>query len=108
MKILASAIVKAQEEYYLAHGSYAASLDDLSITITSDKCSMNQEAVACSLDAIYYQTYFNNSSNHPGQSECSVRDNTNKNAVAVCQAETGKTTPFWTGGPGNTYSAYAY
>ena len=110
LKILVASIVQAQEEYYLAHGDYATDMDSLSIIAPVDdskySCGLNgKNAFGCNNDLMYYQVFYNNALSSPGQKECGILDNTNKNIVAICQAETGKTEADWTRG---VYSSYNY
>ncbi len=110
LKILASAIAQAQEEYYLANGEYASDINSLSISIPVDDTKYNcalsgKVACGCNNDLMYYQIYYANSLSNPGVIICGVLDNTNKNAVAICQEETGKTEANWTSG---VYSSYKY
>jgi len=110
LKILVSAVVEAQEEFYLVTGSYADNLESLSVEIpegnSNYECSFNNNrAFGCNNGLMYYQAYYANSPIYPSRKECGILDNTNQNAVAVCQEETGKSEPFWKSG---IYEAYDY
>ena len=110
LKLLVSALIKAQEEYYLVHGDYASDINSLAITIPIDDskytCHLsNKRGAGCDGRIMYYQIFNTDDVYVPGRRECGVLDNTNKNAVAICQEETGKTEPDWTSGK---YSSYKY
>ncbi|MBR2082926.1 MAG: prepilin-type N-terminal cleavage/methylation domain-containing protein [Elusimicrobiaceae bacterium] len=124
IKHLVKSIKEAQEIYYLANGSYATTFEDLDIDWPGDgelneegnsytyswgSCSMNTLAASCNIKHVMsYQIYFAHSA-YPTRVNCIAQ----KGLVAankVCQTETGREMPAWTGtdADGSVWGSYRY
>ena len=116
--------LSAEEEVYLATGAYTADPEALAIgmPVPNSKetngstvstyhypwgyCEISTHSGKCVNTKIgmYYERYFWHYDSRTGKAECSVLDNTNALAMALCKQETGKQTPFWTNGPVAAFS----
>ena len=132
MKVIVEGVVKNAEEYYLANGTYPKTVEDLTVLPPAYKskkiegqhewyyydwgyCRLGQLAEDDNFwcfnenSKIGYGARFHHSKSKAGQRACSVFYPRPAAAVAVCKAETGKTSPYTSSGasPGG-WDSYAY
>ena len=121
LKELVSSIKNAEEVYYLANGNYTDKFEDLDITLPGrlDEdgvyygdywyCSLTLTQASCNVtDLLYFVKNFSNINSRPNVDTCGA-EFYNEAANKICQQETGKTTPAWTGnGEGHTWNSYRY
>ena len=119
LKILVSAVVQAEEAYYLANGAYTNDIDALDISLpTPDSkegdrvfypwgsCNIVTVAAGCNNPDIglrYTAYYVHTTQARAGKQECAI-DKTKPYTAQLCQNETGQATPFWEEGDAAAYS----
>ena len=87
--VAADAIVKAQQVYYMANGSYATTAEELDITPPKDTCSIASTFTQCTLPDIWYEVDYKRRYRY-----CMARSN-NELANTICRVETGGANPIF-------------
>lgn len=120
LKPLVKSLANAQEVYYLAHGQYATSMDELDVNFPESKekeeanieqgknesmyyydwgyCFLHTDFVGCqdNKTVIRYLVFLRHAPNYPqyeGKQMCQVLDNRSSLGHQICKQESGLLTP---------------
>ena len=124
LKTLVNSIQKAEEEVFMANGTYLLDPKNFSITLPTPQrtsssthaymltypwgyCYIKKDSAVCEHTelALYYEHYYDHSTT-PGKKNCVARQN-NEQAIKICKQETGKDSPNpWLGQ--NVYYPFSY
>ena len=97
IKEMTHAIYQAEQRYYLAHDNYTTNWDDLDIDRSGANCAINHvsEYILCNLDAKGKHLLQYIIMTQTGKLRCDAFPaDPNSLTNQICQAETGKKTPY--------------
>ena len=128
MQIIVDALVKAQEEVFLATGDYTLDIDKFSISVpqpdsvddtSTDKtvltypwgvCYVRKTGSSCDnteIDMYYQIIHLHSGTEEAGRRICGILNTANSTAMSICKQVTGKAEPHWTSKSG-PYAAFYY